>query len=600
MEQTRSLRMPPIEEKTSELETNLFDIRDPKVKEVILEMKDLLSRHCGPFSKYALIDDPFQMMNEPVFTKDGINILRKLHIPDPTKKFIHKLIIYIGDKIASYVGDGTTTGMLVTLNMLEFFIQSPDLQVLLNGITFNRLQQMSTDFFNRYKEGVETFKITMDKIRQIEGMENTSPADIAYKIAYYQALTSSHGDKEVAKAVGQMFKDLPLETLESVIFMRAGFETSEKIKVVFEDNQYNCTSDVLDSFMLDKEQATKFDSICSRVDLLNVAISMDTVSWFDMVKAINEAYENNTSYAILTTGADGYARGELLNLISDNKKKFTEKHGVDTPYPSVGVFFVPISEPIFNDINAIALLAGKKYLVQDRINTINDVRIEFERGSLKLDNLYTGVSEVHHNLKPMYLDPEYGAYNAMVKDLEKRIDKCKKANTENSMSTQLRTYTRLKNLLLLNKRTTIMIGGNTYDNSAMFDVIEDCVNAARKSIGQGFLPGGLLGSLAIAQIIRDTDDIDVKTRVFASWYVESIRNTISVFIPENKIDTYAVDRVSYDLIERRQHALLSKHTWDDDLDKNVIIQPADTDLTVLRRIEEVILRIIYTTDLVFH
>ena len=74
---------------------------------------NVLKHHYGPYSGFAAKDDG-QPLNETIFTKDGIGIIRAIQYASPQEEWVRKTIAYIGSRMESSVGDGTTSAMMFT------------------------------------------------------------------------------------------------------------------------------------------------------------------------------------------------------------------------------------------------------------------------------------------------------------------------------------------------------------------------------------------------------------------------------------------------------------------------------------------------------
>ena len=95
--------------------------------ETFIELAEKLKKHCGPFSGTAILTNPDDMMAEPVFTKDGINIVNAISYAAPMQDFVRKQLAYMGARIDRSAGDGTTSSMIImayTMSNLLNFISS--------------------------------------------------------------------------------------------------------------------------------------------------------------------------------------------------------------------------------------------------------------------------------------------------------------------------------------------------------------------------------------------------------------------------------------------------------------------------------------------
>lgn len=613
--------------------SNHFPMGNEEAIKTIIELKSILENHSGPYSKYAIIDNPFVEMFEPVFTSDGFNIMRSIEVDTPVAKMIHKMVVYIGNKISSHIGDGTTTGMLITLNLLHDLFLNEKISNTFNEYTFADLDKFSKIIFHLLNERIEETKITIDRV--LSKINNQlERSEIIRGISYAQAFTSSHGDREISEVIAEMFVDLPEESLNNLAFIRSGWETAEKITLRKEDHQYNCPSDILTPFMLNAENQTKIYGENVTVDLFNPTLVIESPETQALINNIKENYIEGKNYLVVATGACQQTRMTLQKLFIDLRREVT--HNV---MPVFGVCFVPIVETLMNDVLILSLASGIKYPQTSKVNRIENVTVEFEKGQLRFGNLYEEVSEIHPNLRPWYKNIEYEAFNNIFQNLEDLIKKIKETKTDLLSNETYKEYIRLRNLLVLNKRVLVVIGGNGYDNSTLVDIVEDCVSAVKKSLTKGFVPAGLLSSVKTFQAISNMfkypdykeklkaynvsfdnyqidkykfkeEDIPV-INTLIGWFSEAIFETSKSFIKIENIGAYDVEgydnveeHISYDVVTDTGVYLYSKNLWDRNLissytHANVIIQPADTDITIFRRIQEVVLKIAYSVDFLY-
>lgn len=616
---------------------NLFEANCKSASREVDKMIALLKRHSGPRSKYALIADPFKPMTEQNFTKDGFTIMKNYHVADVAGRFVHNIVTYIGNKVALEVGDGTTTSMLIALLLLKAKMAPygtiddpaqmvdpihPFLNSLLETSTMAQLQVALDKLFILYKEELEKVKVTVNEVHEMLLAEHNATLgvvsiipqptieDAIEAVAYHQTYTSSHGDEFISQTVADLFRKLPPESYDSVAFMRSGVERDDLLTIIESNHQFNCTSDVLETNCLTEDDGSKFRARCT-VHLSYLPIGHGTTAFPTIMNNIRYAFEHDHNYAVITTGTDTTARMDILSVLNALRDEYKNIHGTIENMPKVGVFFIPMTHPQLNDVSVIAALADTQAIPGDLV-TLFDVDVEFESGvaELRLGNLYPRQENAITNIRHMYKNGNHPIFNGLYESIEKRIGVLRAAATENSFSTEIINLLRLRNLLLLEKRTNIMIGGGLFDNAAMVNILEDCVNASRRSLKEGFIGGGLLSSYYIFDKIQDDlmmkdqlSTIEGKARDFAIIFSKIMKNLIEFNITDpvvsdsNWIESFG-GAVSYDVISSTGTALRSPEAW---RTKNIplIIQPANSDITMLTRIKEAILRLLYTSDFIF-
>lgn len=578
-------------------ENNIFSLTDPRVIETITELKALLERQCGAKSKFTILCDPFQPMEEVIFTKDGYNTIKSVNYTDPVKKMTHRLICYIGERVSKIVGDGTTTAMLLSMNLIIQFLKQEGIKELVHMKSYSQMRVIFKQLIELYETQLEEKKFTVEKLMGIIG-EGTTKEEAVKGIAYHQAMTASHGDEEVAQAIAEMFVRLPIETMDNIIFMRSGFETDWRIRLMVDEHQYSCQSDILSTTMLNQDLKSWFESYNCRVEVLNNQLTRESHHYAIVHGNIVNAFETMTNYVFICTGACAQTRIGLTKLIADLSANH-ESH------PAVGVFFIPMNDTFANDAFVMSLVAGIQFPSTTEINTLpNWMKVTFKKGTLTLEGFYEGVSELHSALRPMYQDARFPQYNAMLRQLEANIAQCKSADNESMHIThQVREYTRLKNLLLLDKRCYVMIGGSIHDNTALFDIVEDCVHAVRKSLTLGFVPGACASSIDIFKTILNLPtEAQIEPFILnnlTKWYLTAITNISGIFLPAAMVlDPIPADS-TYDVLTETVEDLNNPYVWIEPEKHRAIIQPANTDITIIKRIEEVLLKFFFSTDFIY-
>ena len=583
---------------SEEKKDNIFSLTDPRVNETILELRALLERQCGAKSKFSILCDPFQPMEEVIFTKDGYNTIKNVIYTDPVKKMTHRLICYIGERVSKIVGDGTTTAMLLAMNVILRFIKDDNIRQLIHSKSYSQMRVIFQKLIELYESRLDSSKFTVESLLASSGMEEASYKDVVKAIAYHQAMTSSHGDEEVAIAVSEMFMRLPIETMDNIIFMRAGFETPWRIKLMVDEHQYSCQSDILATTMLNQDLKSWFKSDNCLVDVLNNHITRESQYYIQVHERIMNAYETQSNYVCICTSACPQTRIAYTKLLADLASKYEVQ-------PDVGIFFIPMNDTFANDAFIMSLVAGIQYPSATDINTLpNWMTVTFKKGTLTLSGFYEGTSELHEALRPWYQDARYPQFNAMLRQLEVNIEQCKSADNESThISHQIREYTRLKNLLLLDKRCYVMIGGSIHDNTALFDIVEDCVHAVRKSLTLGFVPGGCVSALdAFKMIANIPAELISESNIItglAEWYCEAITDITGIFLPATVALQPPSRYCSYDVLTETMEYLEDPSVWLNPMKHHAIIQPANTDITIIKRIEEVLLKFFFSTDFIY-
>ena len=175
------------------------------------EVRAILSNHVGPYSRYAMVATAD--WTEPVFTKDGVNIIRAFSYASKLQKILVKNITYLGDREEVAAGDGTTSAMILgSTGILELMKEFADCPY---NYTVAELESYYTDVFvnkvGRYLDDLACKPGDPEQLREMHERTGLEERDIVYKLAFLQAYTSSHGNRELANIVATFFANNPRE-----------------------------------------------------------------------------------------------------------------------------------------------------------------------------------------------------------------------------------------------------------------------------------------------------------------------------------------------------------------------------------------------------
>ena len=171
--------------------------------ETLTDLANVLKDHCGPYGKFSAITSVTDPSAEPVFTKDGINILRAIHYASPVQEFVRHTLMYMGSRVETSAGDGTTSAMIImAIAMVKLLKNLKKINCTYQDLVDVYNISIAKQLDNRYKDMTYTVDYLTDKVyeRYSDWCKKTDKAGInkmvIKRIAYSQAYTSSHGDEE--------------------------------------------------------------------------------------------------------------------------------------------------------------------------------------------------------------------------------------------------------------------------------------------------------------------------------------------------------------------------------------------------------------------
>jgi len=563
------------------------EIRNTMVK-TFIELADKLKAHCGPYSGTAVLTDPTDPNAEPIFTKDGINIIRTMHYAAPIQDFVRKQLAYMGSRVERSAGDGTTSAMIImayTLASLLEFLDKCNFIYSTNDIA-STWRKLVNVLVAKYKTVAET-ALSYNKREEIEF------------IAASQAYTSSHGDVELAQCIGKLFSNTPREVWDTLTANKAIYESEEKYSVTISDSEY--TLDNVKLFPTDKCNEDLGTSL--RWNNVPCAIQSHVVLGDSYQKAfhdkLKEIIESGEKLIVITSDdMDGETIGYYRNLFMDN------------PNHNVVFVLVPTIDANLNDLNALSVIYYETVLEneepKDGIKTFNaDVyftgaTFRFTKGLLKYED-----GQEPNGINPYYKNPKHPKFNEFL-DALKIIIAREKADVSRSNTRTIREFIRILHKLVATKDVVFTVGGAAYDNAAAQDVALDALLATKSSLTKGFAAGRFVTLRGVLEeILNDIESAAptvhevLKIRELYKAYVAAIIRGIdvvdrtladSVGVTENMelaleyshapIDFTRLDDPSYEIPKSLAYAIETRKDY-------CILEPIETDITFIKRFGEI-------------
>jgi len=161
----------------------------------INELADAVKDTLGPMGNTVVIKNPFGEIN---ITKDGVSVAEDIHFDSNSIEYLGaELVKNISMRANNLAGDGTTTATVLSQAIYN------------DGIKHLDLGRKALEF----KKGVKIASI--DILKYLEGKKrDVSPDSPELKAV---ALVSSNGDEEIAETVTNIYKELGINAVISVV-----------------------------------------------------------------------------------------------------------------------------------------------------------------------------------------------------------------------------------------------------------------------------------------------------------------------------------------------------------------------------------------------
>ena len=615
--------------------TGVDNVLDAKVirkdlQAVMDKLFNILKGHYGPLSTFAAIDSG-NVLDDTQFTKDGINIIRDIEFASPMEDWVRKTIAFIGSRVESSVGDGTTSAMMFTCAMLKHMLEHIDE---IKPISYTQLYNTFLGLINQIEDRIDRSKVSPFKDGNNTNWDlDNIDTDIVSKIVYNQVYTSSHGDEELASALAAMYSKTPPELWDRMTYERLKYESDKRFEVVASEGQYTMHADVFTNSMLNQDFCTWFKSDNCKLMILNNAINIDTSAYDRIMEVIKE--DLTCYYPLVILCHSNISTATYQELIAKIDEEALSDH-------KIAIFTVNTKtstwNPSVNDFVALQLLCGVDITKMTRGGLSSDcievdsAKVMWKNDRLVLDNLYVVPEQYANNpRRHQCLDGHHSQFTDYVATVKKYADGYAKLDhTRDNVELQNLMY-RMYAKLTYRNTYTMRIGGNAHDNLAMVDIVDDCIRAASRGLKNGIVHGNNrtlyfilknylrtnnLESWLVTRMLEAFDDIAISLleqlypkkrftkrtkRDFADWWYST-----------------AVDLLEYDYTEywrtqcsnlrhigecspvpsvctRNLHDNLERMLTHSDKGKNnIICQPANTDISMLKRFAEVAVKYVLT------
>lgn len=597
---------------TNVIEQNVINT---DLKRVADNLFQVLKHHYGPYSGFAAIDNG-QPLDETQFTKDGIGIIRAIQFVAPQEEWVRKTIAYIGTRMESSVGDGTTSAMMFTCAMLRHM--SEHLHEI-KPISYHQF----TSYWDEFRAIVKAKLSKKYTFRPTTGDYHDIDPEKVYKIVYNQVYTSSHGDTELSKVLAEMYKFTPKERWERMTYERCTYETDKNYEVVKSDGEYTMSAKPMATSMLNKDLCTWYERDNVTLVVINDTFRSDSPDWPVIMHHVDMASEANPVVVVCHRVMDR----ESYRLIND---KVTQCDKEGKPF---AVFTLKPEHPTVNDFVALQLIANQDIMQfsNGEALIVKGTHVKYKQNKLFIDKIVPDEPEGWtSNERHQVTDGKHAQFTDSLEAWQKQAERYT-LQAETNEDREIANYFNRMYLKLRYKTIyTVVVGGKAYDNIAFVDVLDDAIRAASRALSNGATLGNNRSLYLISKDIvarhRYYDHLYQSKLVtwFAKRVIESLEDIAGVVIdriyPAKKFFnwqrkdfvkwwfTHPVDILQYDSspshswlpwrgqfddyeFDLKEHVLPIAKMFDSD---GFICQPANSDSIMLERFGEVALKFILT------
>jgi chaperonin GroEL (HSP60 family) len=574
--------------------------REGLMVDTAVQILELLQDHCGPYARFAMISDNARPDLPPKFTTDGINIVRSIQYHNPMQRIIRDELAYLGSKIESVAGDGTTTSMIIAAK-LYLLLNKPEKLVEL-GIAQpskakrNENIQSYTEFTAMYKDLLVQIKEGLDKCTHTyKDLHAVSEKEAIRTVARWQAMTSSHGDEELSDEIADVFAAMPPEAWRNIVFVQETHETEKLVFSTVEDDQYVMSGLPVNGTIMNKSAGTEYHQDKVNVFVLhNPLAHMDILSTtiLTQAKAICDDEHNPEPVAIICpAGIDATTIDGLAKILSPNFAVFTHRSGGQQ----------------YDDLKCLQAVAGQFPTMSSKQVKPFKASLSYANHELKFNNVYEvdETSQEHPDV-----NKQDTPVSAMLKDLDLVIDKIQTSGDKRPLvQKDLKHLQRMANKIRYRVNYVVHVGGSSRDNAYALDVVTDVLLAVKNSLVHGFVPAGNIALYyVLSELLYPPNLTHSQQSKPAMILLDGMRNAVQYqlkhLFPSNmlfeqikwegrplqvaRIRAGSVDYNDFDtLVEGTQSSL-----------DNWPIQPANIEYTVLHTFGDTFIKYLYTKRII--
>ena len=482
-----------------------------KLEEVCTKIYDVLSHHCGPRAKNALIiqhDEGAMRKFTNVFTKDGINIVNSLEFESVMETHIKDSIAYLGERVDNKAHDGTTTSMMLLADLLRtlppkmMHLTAVDSDHILHAC-IDRLERIILDNTITTADLVETFAISLDQAKNF--------------VSYCEAMISSKGDRELSNAITEVVQNLPPELFGQFNLSQNPLETENRFTVLYDDFDFP----IQVTFPVDHYNAALgTEYLCEDCDLL--------VTENQLIRGNPDAIRILDYIAKLGTDEEILERPLILLSANLDDRLYTaisvynETHTIKL----IPVALIGLNKQMGKSqmLQAMMLSAGM-YRMEEYPNLMDAVirhaRVQVKKNNLLIGHLYEKDGSMYH---PFFVNPEtFPPYTKKVQELQAFLRSYLNDHLRDTLVNEhlVSEWIDVLRRLICQKTCRLQVSGSTHDSLADHSVVKDSFGAVLSALEKGFVLDGFWTILSVLDVelsIGHTSDQYKKTGVIVSYF----------------------------------------------------------------------------------
>ncbi len=453
----------------------------PEVANLLLKSIEKVTNHIafsyGPIGGKTIMHTLILDEKNPNVTNDGFTILNNLHYSDPFDSLARRLLWNASFQTNVMVGDGTTTSILLTGQLIADILRNPE---------FTKNPRRTENFLNESESFI--LEKLSEKIKKIENNEQLRQL----------AFISSRNEK-LANIIKDLYNQLGNDYAKTFI---ASYTTETQVETIDDGILLNC--DVLDTLFFN-DLANLNTKIEDRVGVVvttkKLLTSTEVVRIVEVAKLLK-----HSNVLLLCNDAE-------TNAINACKQTITD--------PGIGVKIYPLRAPYLGErqktvLNDVAFLVGANLIDNHQGRSINNIK-----------------TEDFGTCKEIYFD----ARKTIIKGGNKNVEKVKEMleqvhnltmNASDTGNDLVFLEDRRKNLI--GKVAMVKIGSQTFvETMDLTTRFEDALRNSEAAVKLGILEGAGVPLFEIAKEYYSENDIYQNLMfTFLTKPINTLRETVDM------------------------------------------------------------------------
>lgn len=531
----------------------------PRLRRVFTQAAEMLIRTLGPDGGTTIIEN----FGEVHITKDGWNIMKKIHFRDGIDNTIFHLITSIAAQVVTRVGDGTTSSIVSANELFKKIESSKELSGIRPKDLMDRLSNIATVISNEVLQA--SIKIDLN---------DTESLDNIYRLAS----VSTNGDT----AIPTIIKDIYDKTRNPHIeYVKS--RTNRTAYEIVEGYQLSAT--FIDHIFINNAEDGTCDIQKPLILMFNHTISKDHFDYI-IIKVVQQAMNDDRRVVVIAPMYDQL----LLNMIKTQCNAEIRGSGTTSVVYNRIPLVNNLSHEMYNDF---AILSGASIIRENDFAQIVDGEVPLEDFVGEVDHMSIGIHKINVQGFPKRNE---SMYTVAMSDALSKFKKVEENNQDLNIITP-ELYELKKRISKLScKMGVIHVGGNSQlEKTANFDLVEDAVRACESAFNYGFNIGGnLIIPITIAKL-KERNAIAESELALYNLFDAAFREVFAHVI-RNRFTDYsneAIHEIVDNCVKQEQQFDLITEEYGVS-----VINPCHTDIEILKAATSIIALLVTSNQFV--